>query len=153
MPSERRSAGNGACSNMHCSAWCRPRAWSPSAPTASPLSRPLEEATLEAIRLLPLGDALVAVIRELETCSISSEADARDRLAAADDLALRLRTLGGDPRFPASFDTAAGWRGTILASYDWVNLGAHLGARFPQTAHGGRGSAEEARDLLASTSA
>ncbi len=113
----------------------------------------LEEATLEAIRLLPLGDALVAVIRELETCSISSEADARDRLAAADDLALRLRTLGGDPRFPASFDTAAGWRGTILASYDWVNLGAHLGARFPQTAHGGRGSAEEARDLLASTSA
>src|SRR6202521_2809150 len=112
---------------------------------------PLEEATLEAIRLLRLDEALIAGIRELERCSIGSEADACNRLALADELARRLRSHGGEPQFPASFDTASGWRGTIHAAYDWINLGAHLGARFPQTAHGGRGTAEEARDLLASS--
>jgi hypothetical protein len=114
---------------------------------------PLEEATLEAIRLLQLEDALVDGIRELETCSIGSEEDARNRLELADELAQRLRSRGGEPQFPASFDTASGWRGTIRVAYDWINLGAHLGARFPQTAHGGHGTAEEARDLLASSSA
>jgi hypothetical protein len=114
---------------------------------------PLEEATLEAMRLLQLDDALVEGLRELESCSIGSLEEARDRLELAEDLAQRLRSLGGEPQFPASFDTASGWRGTIHAAYDWVNLGAHLQARFPQTAHGGHGTAEEARDLLASASA
>jgi hypothetical protein len=114
---------------------------------------PLEEATLDAIRLLRLDDALVHDIRELERCSIASEEQARDRLELAEEVARRLRSRGGEPQFPASFDTASGWRGTIHAAYDWVNLGAHLDARFPQTAHGGHGSAEEARDLLASSSA
>ncbi len=114
---------------------------------------PLEEATLEAIRLLRLDDALIDGIRELERCSIGSDVDARNRLALADELALRLRSRGGEAQFPASFDTASGWRGTIHAAYDWINLGAHLDARFPQTAHGGHGTAEEARDLLASSSA
>ena len=114
---------------------------------------PLEEATLEAIRLLRLDDALIDGIRELETCSIGSEEEARKRLELADELAQRLRSRGGEPQFPASFDTASGWRGTIRAAYDWINLGAHLDARFPQTAHGGHGTAEEARDLLASSSA
>ncbi len=114
---------------------------------------PLEEATLEAIRLLRLDAALIDGIRELETCSIGSEEEARRRLELADELAQRLRSRGGEPQFPASFDTASGWRGTIRAAYDWINLGAHLDARFPQTAHGGHGTAEEARDLLASSSA
>jgi hypothetical protein len=114
---------------------------------------PLEEATLDAIRLLRLDDALIDGIRELERCSIGSEKDAHNRLALADELAQRLRSRGGEPQFPASFDTASGWRGTIHAAYDWVNLGAHLDARFPQTAHGGHGSAAEAMDLLASSSA
>jgi len=113
---------------------------------------PLEEATLDAIRLLRLDDTLVADIREIERCTIACEEDARKRLALAEDIAQRLRSLGGEPQFPASFDTASGWRGTINVAYDWINLGAHLGARFPQTAHGGRGTAEEARDLLASSS-
>jgi hypothetical protein len=113
----------------------------------------LEEATLEAIRLLPLDGALVDRIRELERCSIASDEEARKYLALTNDLAQRLRDLGGEPQFPASFDTASGWRGTIHAAYDWVNLAAHLDARFPQTAHGGHGTAEEARDLLASSSA
>ncbi len=112
----------------------------------------LEEATLDAIRLLPLDEALIEGIRELERCAIASGEDARNRLAQADALTQRLRNLGGEPQFPASFDTASGWRGTILAAYDWINLGSHLDARFPQTAHGGHGSAEEARDLLASSS-
>jgi len=113
----------------------------------------LEEATLDAIRLLPLDDALIDGMRELERCSIGSEENARNRLALADALRQRLRNLGGEPQFPASFDTASGWRGTIHAAYDWINLGAHLDARFPQTAHGGHGTAEEARDLLASSGA
>jgi hypothetical protein len=112
----------------------------------------MEEATLDAIRLLPLDAALIAGIRELEQCSIESAHDAQRYVALADELAQRLRNLGGAPQFPASFDTASGWRGTIHAAYDWINLGAHLHARFPQTAHGGRGTAEEARDLLASSS-
>jgi hypothetical protein len=37
-----------------------------------------------------------------------------------------------------------------MYGYDWINLAAHLNARFPASAVGGRGSAEEARDLLAS---
>jgi hypothetical protein len=113
---------------------------------------PLEEATLDAIRLLPLDGALTAGIREIERCSIESEESARSRLALADQLCQRLRELGGEPQFPASFDSASGWRGTLHAAYDWVNLGAHLDVRFPQTAHGGHGTAEEARDLLASSS-
>ena len=113
----------------------------------------LEEATLEAIRLLDLGDGLIGEIRALETCSIDSEDAARVWLGRAEALTGNLRRLGGEPQFPASFDTASGWRGTIHAAYDWINLGAHLDARFPQTAHGGRGTAEEARDLLASSSA
>ena len=112
---------------------------------------PLEEATLDAIRLLQLDDALIHDIRELERCSIACEEQARERLELADDVARRLRSRGGESQFPASFDTASGWRGTIRAAYDWVNLGAHLDARFPQTAHGGHGTAEEARDLLSSS--
>ncbi|RZF25618.1 nucleotidyltransferase domain-containing protein [Paraburkholderia sp. UYCP14C] len=112
----------------------------------------MEEATLDAIRLLPLDAALIDGIRELEQCAIGTASDAQRYVALADELAQRLRNLGGDPQFPASFDTASGWRGTIHAAYDWINLGAHLHARFPQTAHGGRGTAEEARDLLASSS-
>lgn len=111
---------------------------------------PLEEATLEAIRLLQLDDDLVERVRRLERCSIDSGETAQNQLQLADDLVQALRGRGGEPQFPASFDTASGWRGTILAAYDWINLGAHLNARFPQTAHGGRGTAEEARDLLAS---
>jgi hypothetical protein len=112
----------------------------------------MEEATLDAIRLLPLDAALIDGIRELEQCSIGSARDAQRYVALADELGQRLRKLGGDPQFPASFDTTSGWRGTIHAAYDWINLGAHLHARFPQTAHGGRGTAKEARDLLASSS-
>jgi hypothetical protein len=114
---------------------------------------PLEEATLDVIRLLRFDEALVDGIREIERCSIQSEEDAHNHLALADELAQRLRSRGGAPQFPASFDTASGWRRTIHAAYDWVNLGTHLDARFPQTAHGGHGTAEEARDLLASSSA
>jgi hypothetical protein len=114
---------------------------------------PLEEATLEAIRLLRLDDELADGLRRIERCSIASSDDAQSQLQLTDDLVQTLRGLGGEPQFPASFDTASGWRGTILAAYDWINLGAHLGARFPQTAHGGRGTAEEARDLLASSAA
>ena len=114
---------------------------------------PLEEATLEAIRLLRLDDDLADGLRRIERGSIASSDDAQRQLQLADDLVQTLRGLGGEPQFPASFDTASGWRGTILAAYDWINLGAHFGARFPQTAHGGRGTAEEARDLLASSAA
>jgi hypothetical protein len=114
---------------------------------------PLEEATLEALRLLRLDDAMIAGIREIERCTINSAEDARRHLACADDLARRLRESGGEAHFPASFDTASGWRKTIHAAYDWINLGAHLDVRFPQTAHGGHGTADEARDLLASSSA
>ena len=114
---------------------------------------PLEEATLDAIRLLPLEPAVIDGIRQLERCSIACVEDAAHRFQLAEQLAQRLRNHGGEPQFPASFDTASGWRGTIHATYDWINLGAHLDARFPQTAHGGHGTAEEARDLLASASA
>jgi hypothetical protein len=114
---------------------------------------PLEEATLEAIRLLRLDDATTAAIREVERCTINSAEDARRHLAYADDLARRLRESAGEAHFPATFDTASGWRRTIHAAYDWINLGAHLDVRFPQTAHGGHGTADEARDLLASSSA
>jgi hypothetical protein len=114
---------------------------------------PLEEATLDAIRLLRLEPAVIDGIGQIERCSIASEQDACNRFELADRLVQNLRNHGGEPQFPASFDTASGWRGTIQAAYDWINFGAHLHARFPQTAHGGHGTAEEARDLLASASA
>jgi hypothetical protein len=111
---------------------------------------PMEECTLEAIRLLRLESDLTERIRQIERCSISTQDEAVREFQRAEEAAQTLRVIGGESQFPASFDTESGWRATLLAGYDWINLGAHLNVRFPQTAHGGRGTAEEARDLLAS---
>jgi hypothetical protein len=111
---------------------------------------PLEEATLVAARLLPLNAELRQQIRSVETTPIASEADARERFALADAIVRALRTLAGETSFPASFDDEAGWCETILYGYDWFNVATHLDAPFPASAVGGRGTAEEARDLLAS---
>lgn len=111
---------------------------------------PLEEAVLEAIRLLEPDEALVEDMRRVERGTIASKIQAQAQIELAEGIVARLRAVAGEADFPASFDSADGWLQTILKSYDWVNLAAHLNARFPQTAHGGRGSAEEARDLLAS---
>ncbi|MEX3556240.1 MAG: hypothetical protein VB131_06630 [Burkholderia gladioli] len=72
-------------------------------------------------------------------------------METAEQAVAALCALAGESPFPASFDSREGWNATILTAYDWINLGAHLDARFPQTAHGGHGTAEEARDLLASS--
>ena len=111
---------------------------------------PMEECTLEAIRLLRLEPDLTERIRQVERCSIGTQDEAVRQFRRAEEVAQTLRAIGGEAQFPASFDTESGWRSTLLGAYDWINLGAHLNVRFPQTAHGGRGTAEEARDLLAS---
>jgi hypothetical protein len=110
----------------------------------------LDEAILEAMRLLPIEEALAGRMRDVERCSIATLEQAQDQLGITEAIVHALRALSGEAQFPASFDTAAGWRSTLLTAYDWVNLGAHLDARFPQTTHGGHGTADEARDLLAS---
>jgi hypothetical protein len=111
---------------------------------------PLEEAILETLRLLPLNPSLVEAIERIETESIHSREQGQELFELAEQIVRELRQLGGDERFPASFDTASGWGETVMYGYDWINLAAHLNARFPASAVGGRGSAEEARDLLAS---
>ncbi|WP_442496820.1 nucleotidyltransferase domain-containing protein [Methylobacter sp. sgz302048] len=111
---------------------------------------PLEEAVLEALRLLPLNPSLVEAIQRIETESIHSREQGQELFELAGQIVRELRQLGGDEQFPASFDTASGWCETVMYGYDWINLATHLNARFPASAVGGRGSAEEARDLLAS---
>jgi len=112
---------------------------------------PLEEATLVAARLLKLDAALRETIRKVEATPIGSELDAQRSFAAADEVVRTLRQLAGESSFPTSFETEEGWCETILYGYDWFNLAAHLDAPFPATAVGGRGTAEEARDVLASS--
>ena len=112
---------------------------------------PLEEATLEAMRLLPMEPSLVDDLRALERSPIASEQEARRQFALADEAAVRLRQLAGESRFPASFESTSGWRSTVLLGYDWINLMAHLEGRFPMTGPGGRGTLEEARDVLAAS--
>jgi hypothetical protein len=111
---------------------------------------PLEEATLVARRLLALPPGVADRIATLESVAIASEAEARRHLDMAEEATRALRAMAGEAHFPASFDHADGWCETILYGYDWFNLAAHLDAPFPASATGGRGSAEEARDLLAS---
>lgn len=111
---------------------------------------PLEEATAVAIRLLQVDADTVEKIRSLERCPIPNEAVAKSQLQLASEVVVTLRALSGEASFPASFDDEQGWCETILFGYDWFNLAAHLDAPFPASAAGGRGTAEEARDLLAS---
>jgi hypothetical protein len=111
---------------------------------------PLEEAVLTAQRLLPLDSDLNDKIRNLECQNVDNTAQAMVQLALADDIVLCFRTIARDESFPASFDSAAGWCDTIIYGYDWINLATFLDAPFPASAVGGRGTAEEARDLLAS---
>jgi hypothetical protein len=110
----------------------------------------LEEAVLEAIRLLPLAPSLVERLRRCESVRIDTPAVAQAHFDTVDALVGELRELAGNPHVPASFDSSEGWLNTILCGYDWINVAAHLNARFPATAVGGRGTAEEARDVLAS---
>jgi hypothetical protein len=51
-----------------------------------------------------------------------------------------VREFTGAERFPASFDSGAGWQHTIEIGYDWLRLGANLGCDLP---------IDEAGDLLA----
>ncbi len=110
----------------------------------------LEEAILETTCYFPLSDSLLNKIQRIEHEHINSELEAKARLTMANDVVRQLRILADEAEFPSSFDNASGWCDTILYSYDWINLGTHLGSRFPSTAVGGRGTAEEARDLLTS---
>lgn len=113
---------------------------------------PLEEATLEAIRLLRLDQALADDLRTLERAPISSAEEAARHRALATSVTERLRGIAGHGAFPASFDSASGWRGTMLIGFDWINMMTYLDARFPMTSPGGRGTLEEARDVLAAGS-
>lgn len=115
---------------------------------------PLEEAIATARRLLPLPPDVVAGIGKLESQPIENADEGAKCLADARFLVSSFRALAGaqseERPFPASFDDDGGWAETVLCSYDWINLAAHLDAPFPASAAGGRGTAEEARDLLAS---
>jgi hypothetical protein len=90
------------------------------------------------VRLLGLDDETIASIRSVEQGAIEACEEARNQLEVAEEIVQRLRRLSSEGQFPASFDTASGWHGTMLAAHDWINLGAHLGVRFPRTTHGGR---------------
>lgn len=110
---------------------------------------PLEDVVSIAKRIIN-DEAIVQRINDFEKIRVTDKESAEVRFNKALDIIKVFRNLAQDENFPASFDSKEGWCETILYGYDWINLATHLDTPFPPSAAGGKGTAEEARDLLAS---
>jgi predicted nucleotidyltransferase len=87
-------------------------------------------ASVAAIPHLPERVGQTALRLE-SSLRVDSKDAAEATIGALDGFVSAVRALTGTELFPSSFDSADSWRKTLEIGYEWVRLGAHVGASFP----------------------
>ena len=106
---------------------------------------PADSDLIRRLTLLPSGTRQIrGLATRLDQLTIDTPEHGSAVLAELEAFVDLVRGITGADAFPDSFDSADGWRATLEIGYDWLRLGAHLGADLP---------IQEARDLIASNGA
>lgn len=106
---------------------------------------PSDSDLVRRLSLLPPGTRPIRTLADtLTRVTIDSPERAQAVLRELEDFIDLVRQAAGADAFPSSFDSADAWRATLELGYDWVRVGAYLGAELPL---------EEARDLVTSSGA
>jgi predicted nucleotidyltransferase len=100
---------------------------------------PVEEVYEVLARLDCAPSDLRKRIALFEGTLVDNHPSAIQALSRLDELISDMRNLTEGSIFPSSFDSPAGWQGTLNMGFDWARLGAFLDAQFPL---------EQARDLI-----
>ncbi len=103
---------------------------------------PPDSEVLGRLSLLPAGTAEIQKLAEgLAARTIGDAAQGEGARTDLNNVVELIRRAVGADVFPASFQSAHGWRTTLDIGYDWLRLGAYLDSDMP---------IDEARDLLSS---